>query len=437
METVLADRFVLQSEIARGAVGIVWRGVDRVTGEAVAVKVLRGELRGETEIVESFFAEAEILNAIDHPGVVGVRDFIVTDEVLAVVLEHLEGPDLREYLRQGGPMSQAEAARRCASAAETIAAVHRAGYLHGDIKPGNLMLTSDGVKFIDFGIARPAGSTTTPSHGTPEYTAPEVAAGESACPGIDSYALGLVLYEAVTARSAYRGGSITDVLDRHMTKIPVKPAAVDAELWEVVETLLALDPKRRGDLDGIAAELRRLAPRLSEQASAPVEPGLRDREATSAVEYSPVTPAAGESLLDDILEAPEPPSRRRRGLALAGAGALGLAAIAAIVLFALPRGETGGGEDVADEPGTSESAEEDPTAGESDGPSPEPSEAPSEEGTDAPTAEGPEADSAPDATETDDLSGSEGENGADDSNEGSSGDDFPGGDLIGSRMPGN
>ena len=438
METVLADRFVLESEIARGAVGVVWRGHDRATGRTVAVKVLREELRGEPEVVESFFAEAETLNAIDHPGVVGVRDFIVSDQVLAVVLEYLQGPDLREHLRRNGPMSQAEAARRCASAAETLAAVHRAGFLHGDVKPGNIMLTDEGVKLIDFGIARSAASTTLPSHGTPEYTAPEVAAGDSACPGIDNYALGLVLYEALTARSAYRGGSITDVLDRHLAKIPVKPATVDPALWETVETLLSLDPSRRGDLDEIAAELRRLAPSLPEQATAPVEPQLRDRDPDSAISCAPVTPAAGEARLDDILSAPEPP-RRRRGLALAGAGALGLAAIAAVVLFVLPGGGGGGDEDVADEPTATASAEPDPSPEEpveTDEPEAGPTDPPSEEGAATPPAGEPETGSAPEVGETDGLSGSEGANGSDESNGGTTGDYFPGGDLIGSRMPG-
>ncbi|WP_051325297.1 protein kinase domain-containing protein [Glycomyces tenuis] len=437
MRTVLADRFELHAELARGAVGVVWRGLDRVSGESVAVKILREELRGEPEIVESFFAEAEILNAIEHPGVIGVRDFIVTDAVLAIVLEFAEGPDLREHLRLHGPLSAAEAARRCAFAAETLAAVHRAGYLHGDVKPGNLMLSgADAVKFIDFGIARAAGSTSLPSHGTPEYTAPEIAAGDSACPGIDNYALGLVLYEALTARSAYRGGSITDVLDRHLAKIPVKPAAVDAGLWAIVERLLSLDPRERGELDHIAAELRRLAPTLSERATAPIEPQLRDRGAPAPAAHSPVTPAAPALAAAEVLPPHEP--SKRRGLAIAGVGVLGLLAAAAFVLFALP-GTEGGGEDVADPSSTVEPAEGvEPTEPADDAETTEPAdEEPSDE-TSAPGPQGPETDSDTPGAETDDLSDSEGGDEApDDSNEGNQVDQFPGSDIIGSPMPGN
>ncbi|NUQ90925.1 MAG: serine/threonine protein kinase, partial [Glycomyces artemisiae] len=163
MKSVLADRYVLEHEIARGAVGVVWRAFDRITGDWVAVKILREELRGEAEIFESFRAEAEILRTIDHPGVVGVKDFIVTDAVCAVVLEFIEGLDLREHLRLHGPLPAAEAALRCASAAETLAAIHRSGYRHSDVKPGNLMLHgAEGVKFVDFGIARAAASRTAP-----------------------------------------------------------------------------------------------------------------------------------------------------------------------------------------------------------------------------------------------------------------------------------
>ncbi|WP_100449054.1 protein kinase domain-containing protein [Glycomyces xiaoerkulensis] len=428
----LADRFVLESEIARGAVGVVWRGTDRVTGRSVAVKFLREELRGDPAVVESFFAEAEVLGAIDHPGVVEVRDFVHTDSVLAVVLELIDGLDLREHLRIHGPLPAAEAAARCASAAETLAAVHRAGFLHGDVKPGNLMLDGDdGAKFIDFGIARAAESTSLPSHGTPEYTAPEVASGASACPGIDNYALGLVLYEALTGRSAYRGGSITDVLDRHLTRIPVKPAAVDPELWAVVETLLSLDPERRGDLDRIAAELRRLAPGLADRATAPIEPELRDRHEASAVAHSPVTPPAPGPRAEDVRERARP---GRRHLLPVGAGALGLAAAVAFVFFALPGGGSGEGENVADPP-TAEASEspdepDKPTAEASEEPDGGPSE------TDGP--EGPGTDSGTPGAETDDLSDSEGGgNAPDESNEGAPVDQMPGSDVIGSPLPGN
>ncbi len=442
MNTVLADRFVLHAEIARGAVGIVWRGIDQITGAAVAVKVIREELREEPEIVESFFAEAEILNAIEHPGVIGVRDFIATDTTLAIVLEFVEGSDLREHLRRHGPLGAAEAARRCAFAAETLAAVHRAGYLHGDVKPGNLMLVGDdAVKFIDFGIARAAESTTVPSHGTPEYTAPEVAAGDSACPGVDNYALGLVLYESLTGRSAYRGGSITDVLDRHLAKIPVKPAGVDTELWAVVETLLSLDPSGRGDLDAIAAELRRLAPGLPERATAPIEPELRDRGASAPVVYAPVTPPLTEPV--PPVATPETGRSKRRGLAFVGLGAAGLLAAAAFILFTLQGVEGDDGADVADpsptveftEPGEQSDPSVEPTEPSEDEPEVEGDEPAAE--TPTPGPQGTEPDSDAPGGETSDMSDSEGlPDGADGSNEGDSMDQFPGADMIGSPMPG-
>ncbi|WP_168801502.1 serine/threonine-protein kinase [Glycomyces buryatensis] len=450
MTTVLANRFALHHEIARGSVGVVWRGLDQVTGDAVAVKVLREELREETEIVETFFAEAEILNAIQHPGVIGVRDFIVTETIMAIVLEFVEGRDLREHLRAHGPLSAAEAARRCASAAETLAAVHRVGYLHGDVKPGNLMLSGDsGVKFIDFGIARAAEAEGTPSHGTPEYVAPEVAAGESVCPGIDNYALGLVLYEALTGHSAYRGGSIDEVLQRHLTEIPVRPVAVDAELWKVVETLLSLRPADRGDLDAVATELRRLAPRLSPNPTAPIKPRLRRREEPSKFHYSPVTPAAAAIDVAAVQEAkgpeptlfdmsdplPERTERRRRPLLLAGAGALGLVAIAAVAVLALTGNGPHGGADVADQ---SESVET--TAPAASG---EPSEAPTEAASESPEAdeaspsesEAAETDSDTPTLNSDDLSDSEEQE--NDSTEGTPVEELPGADVIGSRMPGN
>ncbi|MEU5874429.1 protein kinase [Glycomyces sp. NPDC047369] len=435
MKSVLADRYVLEHEIARGAVGVVWRAADRITGERVAVKVLREELRGEAEIFESFRAEAEILRTIDHPGVVGVKDFIVTDAVCAVVLEFIEGLDLREHLRLHGPLPAAEAALRCASAAETLAAVHRSGYRHSDVKPGNLMLSgAEGVKFVDFGIARAAASRTAPSHGTPEYIAPEVASGDSASTGVDNYALGLVLYEALTAHSAYRGGSITEVVERHLTRIPVKPVAVDPELWRVVETLLSLDPRARGDLDAIAAELRRLAPRLSRQATAPIEPELRERDATKSFLYEPVTPHAGEgigALLAAGQEPPAEPARRGRflvaALVLVGLAAAAVWAVAALTGPDVPNAENAG--DPSEEAGTSAPAEDESSA---DPTEPTPDASPSGDAASA-TPEGTESESPDNGVESTDMSGSEGQ--TEGSTEGGSDDDSPGSDLIGSPMP--
>jgi serine/threonine-protein kinase len=441
MKTVLADRYVLEQEIARGAVGIVWRAFDRITGEWVAVKVLREELRGEAEIFESFRAEAEILRTIDHPGVVGVKDFIVAESVCAVVLEHIEGLDLREHLRVHGPLPAAEAALRCASAAETLAAIHRFGYRHSDVKPGNLMLHgSDGVKFVDFGIARAAASRTAPSHGTPEYIAPEVASGESASTGVDNYALGLVLYEALTAHSAYRGGSITDVVERHLTRIPVKPAAVDGELWRIVEMLLSLDPNARGDLDAVAAELRRLAPRLSRQATAPIEPELRERDATRSFDYAPVTPhlpEIGNGALGAMLTAPEsaPAEPPRRGRFLVGALVLvALAAVSIWAFAALTGPDVPNAEDAdapSEEAGSSAPAEDESSADPTE-PVPSGSASPGEEST---SPQGPESESPDTGVESTDMSGSEGDDGG--STEGGSDDESPGSDLIGSPMPTN
>ncbi|MCC3763000.1 protein kinase [Glycomyces sp. TRM65418] len=450
MQTVLADRYVLEQEIARGAVGVVWRAFDRIAGDRVAVKVLRPELRGEKEIFESFSAEAEILRTIDHPGVVSVKDFIVTGAVCAVVLEFIEGLDLREHLRLHGPLAPAEAARRCASAAETLAAIHRAGYRHGDVKPGNLMLAGpEGLKFIDFGIARAAASKTAPSHGTPEYIAPEVAAGDSVSLGVDNYALGLVLYEALTAHSAYRGGSITEVVDRHLTKIPVKPSTVDARLWAVVERLLALDPSARGDLDAVAAELRRLAPDLATRPTAPIEPELRDRGAAAASAYEPVTPHAAEvdqGALGTLLTArsegdaraeadgPDSDARFRRGLLLVGLAGFAVLAAAFWAVMTFSGADVPNEDDVADpsEAATTVVATADESAAEPTEPTPEASPTPGEPTT---APEGPEVESDAPGQETADMSESETGDGG--STEGGSGDELPGSDLIGSPMPDN
>jgi serine/threonine-protein kinase len=265
---------------------------------------------------------------------------------------------------------------------------------------------------------------------------------------VDNYALGLVLYEALTAHSAYRGGSITEVVERHLTRIPVKPAVVDAELWRIVEMLLSLDPRARGDLDAIAAELRRLAPRLSNQATAPIAPQLKERDATASFKYEPVTPHAGEQGAPGaMLAAPSDGNEPRGEVYDSGAERLGrgwlvgLVAAGCFVVFAavwaflvVTRPDLPDEDDVADPSGgvsASVTAEAD-SSGEPTEPGPEESGTPGEETT---TPQGPDVESDMPDQESDEMSESEGND--DDSTEGGSDDDSPGSDLIGSPMPDN
>src|SRR5258706_9735684 len=155
-KTVLGNRYRLESEVARGAIGAVWRAFDSQADEWVAVKLLRREASEVPELVDGFLGEAELLAGLDHPSVIRVKNLITGKGVLAIAMELVAGPDLRRRLRSDGPLPPAVAAQAVAQIAAAPASVHANVIVHGDVKPGNLLVPLDGgpVRLADFGVAR-------------------------------------------------------------------------------------------------------------------------------------------------------------------------------------------------------------------------------------------------------------------------------------------
>ena len=254
METLLNGRYRLDAEIARGAIGVVWRGFDMTAGTPVAVKILRREAAAVPELRSGFLGEAEILAGL----VVRVRDLVLGPAAPALVLELVEGGDLRHRLRVEGPLPPAVAADVVAQVAGALAYVHGRGVVHGDVKPGNILVPADGgpVRLADFGVASRRGWPNGATHATPEYVAPEVVGGAPPSTASDVYALGIVLYELVCGRSPFRGGAATDVLRRHVECIAVAPPGMPAAVWPVIEDCLETDPAQRPDAAAVAGRLR-------------------------------------------------------------------------------------------------------------------------------------------------------------------------------------
>ncbi|MDQ7904846.1 serine/threonine-protein kinase [Phytohabitans sp. ZYX-F-186] len=274
MDGVLDGRYRLEGEIAQGAIGAVWRAVDTVTGGLVAVKLLRPEAAEQPELVRGFREEFGLLAAVQHPSVVRPHRFVESGGRLAIVMDLIEGEDLRRRVRRDGPVPPAIAANIVAQVADALAYLHEQGIVHADVKPGNLVVPADGgpVRVVDFGVARRiAAAPPTSIHATPEYAAPEVVGGAAPSATADVYALGIVLFELLCGRSPFRGGGPLQVLRRHGMCAAVPPPGLPPIVWPVIEECLSPDPARRPDARLVAARLRGVEPALD---GAPAMPAL-------------------------------------------------------------------------------------------------------------------------------------------------------------------
>ncbi|MGC4747507.1 serine/threonine-protein kinase [Micromonospora sp. DT201] len=311
----LHDRYVLHERIGLGGMSEVWRADDDVLGRPVAIKVLAGQLAADPQLRATIQREARAAARLTHPHVTQVYDYAeatLTGGVVVpyLVMELVEGHNLADRLRTG-PLPWPEAVRVAGQIAAALAAAHRIGVVHRDVKPGNVMLTDTGAKVLDFGIAALGGldgQSGEPLMGTPAYFAPERLTAGPPDPASDVYALGALLYRTLTGRAPLPVQSWEDALEVHRRGTPVPPLRVPglpADIAELTVACLAADPAHRPT----AAQLAR---RFG--ASQPVEP---------PTELLRILPAAHPPTLIDRSAAPPVPvaavparRRSRRPLAV-------------------------------------------------------------------------------------------------------------------------
>lgn len=283
----VGSKYLLEEPLGRGATGTVWRARQRETagaeaavagqpGETVAIKVLKEELANDADIVMRFLRERSVLLRLTHPNIVRTRDLVVEGELLALVMDLVEGPDLHRYLRENGPFTPVAAALMTAQIADALAASHADGVVHRDLKPANVLLKQDPdgamhPMLTDFGIARLADSPgLTRTHefvGTPAYVAPESAEGRPQTSAVDIYGAGILLYELVTGRPPFGGGSALEVLHQHLSAEPRRPSTVPDPLWTVIERCLSKNPDHRPSAENLARGLRAVADGVGVHAS--------------------------------------------------------------------------------------------------------------------------------------------------------------------------
>ncbi|MGW0998094.1 serine/threonine-protein kinase [Streptomyces sp. NPDC002520] len=283
----VGSKYLLEEPLGRGATGTVWRASQRETagaeaavpgqpGETVAIKVLKEELAGDPDIVMRFLRERSVLLRLTHPNIVRVRDLVVEGDLLALVMDLVDGPDLHRYLRENGPLTPVAAALTTAQIADALAASHADGVVHRDLKPANVLLSEDEGRMhpmlTDFGIARLADSPgLTRTHefvGTPAYVAPESAEGRPQTSAVDIYGAGILLYELVTGRPPFSGGTALEVLQQHLNAEPRRPSTVPGPLWQVIERCLRKNPDERPSAENLARGLRVVADGVGVHANA-------------------------------------------------------------------------------------------------------------------------------------------------------------------------
>ena len=248
---MFADRYRLDARIAAGGVGEVWQGTDLALGRPVAVKLLRPEFACDDDGLARFRAEAHHAGSLSHPNIAQVYDFCESGPTGPgyLVMEFVAGPSLARVL-DDGPLDPARTMDIVAQAARGLAAAHRAGLVHRDIKPGNLLVGTGGVvKITDFGIAQAAGAApvtrTGALLGTPGYLAPERGAGLPATPAADLYSLGIVAHQCLTGQMPFRGAPLA-VLIAHMDQpLPPLPPSVPPGVAALIAELASKEPRDR------------------------------------------------------------------------------------------------------------------------------------------------------------------------------------------------
>ena len=334
---VLADRYRILRRIGEGGMGAVYLCEHVVLHRSLAVKVLRRDLSSDPEIVERFRNEAIAASQIGQENVIDVFDIGKTDDgALYYVMEALEGHSVGAILRHDGPIAVPRALAVLEQVGRALGAAHARGVVHRDLKPDNVFLVrredgSEQAKLLDFGISKleQAGERLTQAGaiiGTPEYMAPEQAAGAAVDHRTDVYALGVMAYELLTGVLPFEGDSAIATLVAHQTRLPEAPSrrrtGIPPDVDALVLRALAKRPEDRFDsMAALVAEVVRIRTRLAAETPEPVPLRRGDPGVTPRLDLPPFRPShrGGTVTLPPPAASgvraptPEPPSARRIG----------------------------------------------------------------------------------------------------------------------------
>ena len=254
-DTLLNQRYKLLGQLGQGGMAVVYKAQDLSLGRLVAIKMLRQSLIHDEDFLARFQQEARAAANLAHPNIVTVHDFGNHEERYYIVMEYIEGKDLKTLIKESGPFAIERALDIIIQMCAGLGYAHRAGLIHCDVKPQNVLVTADGrVKITDFGIARALatlrpGETTDVVWGSPQYYSPEQAAGEHPTPASDVYSIGVVMYEMLAGRLPFVASNQQALTLMHLRDEPPRLAlfnpAVPETLELIVHKVLAKEPAAR------------------------------------------------------------------------------------------------------------------------------------------------------------------------------------------------
>jgi serine/threonine protein kinase len=252
----LIKHYRVMELVGRGAMGIVYKALDLNLDRQVAIKVMSAEARNDPDFVERFRQEARMQAALNHPNVALLFDYFIHDGAPVAVMEFIDGESLEQLIRRRGAIPAHESIPLFKQALRGVAAAHRAGIIHRDLKTANLMITRDDVvKVMDFGIAKrqsaPGATKASTSIGSPLYMAPEQILGRSVDWRTDVYALGISLYQLLSGQPPFnpRGKTEYSVLNAHVNDLPEPPTVhfrdIPQPIVDAVMCAIAKEPDAR------------------------------------------------------------------------------------------------------------------------------------------------------------------------------------------------
>jgi len=315
--------------LGAGGMGKVYRVRNVISDRVEAMKILLGNLSGQKELADRFLREIKLLASLDHPNIAKLNTALTLNNQLVMLMEYVDGVTLASRLEKG-PIPPADAVNYSDQLLSALSYAHKLNVIHRDVKPGNMMLTSQGVvKLMDFGIARPnneVGMTLTGTTlGSLNYMSPEQVKGEAVDARSDLYSFGVSLYEMVTGQLPFRGNSNYSVMSAHLQEVPQPPVTLRPDLpkglSEIIIMAMAKNPNDRfQSAEAFANALKTVVPGAT---------ATRPATAPAAPVVTAVRPAATVPMQAPPVAAPPPPaSSSHRGLYMALGGLLVVAILA-------------------------------------------------------------------------------------------------------------